>query len=229
MALIKFGMMMTDARGKLGGQVFTKTRSGATIRTKVTPANPNTSAQSLARSRFGLISSEWRLLDEADRATWNSAVSNYSKTNIFGDTYLPSGKNLFVSLNSNLLSVGISSFMTAPLPVSVPSLLLTTAEVVVVDEEINLTYTGSEPGLGYSKVIEATAPFSAGKYNFTGGFARISQWNGTSEPLPTGYYIDYVNKYGNPPPGTKIAFRACVIVNATGQKSPYSEVTTIVV
>lgn len=52
MALIKFGMMMTDARGKLGGHVFTKARNGATIRTKVSPANPQTSAQSLSRSIF---------------------------------------------------------------------------------------------------------------------------------------------------------------------------------
>lgn len=45
MAKIKFGMMMTDARGKLGGQVFSKNRSGSYVRTKVTPVNPQTTTQ----------------------------------------------------------------------------------------------------------------------------------------------------------------------------------------
>ena len=34
MAKIKFGAMMVDASGKLGGQVFAKNRGGAYIRTK---------------------------------------------------------------------------------------------------------------------------------------------------------------------------------------------------
>ena len=44
MAKIKFGMMMTDASGKLGGQVFSKNRGGSYVRTKVTPTNPQTAA-----------------------------------------------------------------------------------------------------------------------------------------------------------------------------------------
>ena len=66
MARIKFGMMMTDARGKLGGQVFTKTRSGATVRTKVTPVNLKSSAQALVRNRFGSLSQGWRGLSEEE-------------------------------------------------------------------------------------------------------------------------------------------------------------------
>jgi hypothetical protein len=55
MAKIKFGMMMTDARGKLGGHVFSKNRSGAYVRTKVTPVNGQTTAQTGVRAIFGAI------------------------------------------------------------------------------------------------------------------------------------------------------------------------------
>ena len=98
MARIKFGMMMTDARGKLGGHVFTKARSGATVRTKTSPTNPQTSAQGAVRSTFGALSQSWRNLSEEQRIAWNSKASTVGKTNIFGDSYYPSGKNLYVAM-----------------------------------------------------------------------------------------------------------------------------------
>lgn len=228
MALIKFGMMMTDARGKLGGQVFTKTRSGATVRTKVTPANPQTTAQQAARSILGSLSSAWRGLEESDRLSWNAAVNDYSRTNIFGDSYLPSGKNLFVSLNGNLLNVGKTQLESAPTPAGVPSLLLTSATVDTNAEEIALSYTGSEPGVGFSKVIMATKPFSAGRYNFSGSYVKVASWDGTAEPLPAALYDFYRDKFGVPSTGYKIAFKVFVVNNATGEKSPESGAVAIV-
>ena len=229
MALIKFGMMMTDARGKLGGHVFTKARNGATVRTKVTPINPQTAAQSFARAVFGTVSSAWRDLTEPQRSAWNAAVSDYSRTNIFGDNYLPSGKNLFVQLNCNLLNVGKNLIDNPPAPVAVPSLLLGGVIFDTAVEELVFSYLASEPPAGYTKVIEASRPFSPGKYNFSGSFSKIFSWDGTSEPTPLAAYTDYVSKFGSPNVGLKIAFRTYVIVNATGQKSPYSEFSTIVV
>lgn len=102
MAKIKFGMMMTDARGKLGGQVFSKNRSGAYVRTKVTPVNPKTSYQQENRSLLGQMSAGWSDLKETQRAAWNGAVSDWQKTNIFGDLQKPTGKNLYTSLNKVL-------------------------------------------------------------------------------------------------------------------------------
>ena len=52
MAKIKFGMMMTDASGKLGGQVFSKNRGGSYVRTKSTPVNRQSSAQMNVRGIF---------------------------------------------------------------------------------------------------------------------------------------------------------------------------------
>lgn len=99
MAKIKFGMMMTDARGKLGGQVFSKNRSGSYVRTKVTPVNPRSVYQQGNRSLLGSLSQAWASLDEYQRNQWNNAVSSWQKTNVFGDLQKPTGKNLFTSLN----------------------------------------------------------------------------------------------------------------------------------
>lgn len=94
MSKIKWGAIVVDGRGKLGGHVFTKTKSGATMRTKVTPVNPQTAAQASARSRLGGNSQAWAGLTEDQRSSWNALASETSKTNIFGDQYFPSGKKL---------------------------------------------------------------------------------------------------------------------------------------
>ena len=52
MAIIKFGMMMTDARGKLGGHVLSKNRGGNYVRTNNVPSNPQSNFQTGVRAAF---------------------------------------------------------------------------------------------------------------------------------------------------------------------------------
>lgn len=229
MALIKFGMMMTDARGKLGGQVFTKTRSGATVRTKVTPANPQTVAQQIARSVFGSVSASWRGLDESERLAWNAAVTDWSRTNIFGDSYLPSGKNLFVQVNSNLGNVDETLIDVPAPPEDLPPFIASGTIVDNSEATITPVYSSTIPGIGYHKVIEATRPFSAGRFNFSGAFAKITTWPSGTPPTDLQIYTDYVAKYGSPSIGQKIGFRFYYVNRSTGQKSTPSQSVSIVI
>jgi len=82
---IKFGALVVDGRGKIGGHVASKNRGGAYLRTKVTPVNPQTSFQNAVRNRLTAFAQAWRGLAASQRAAWNSSVSDFSKTDIFGD------------------------------------------------------------------------------------------------------------------------------------------------
>ena len=235
MARIKFGMMMTDARGKLGGQVFTKTRSGATVRTKVTPVNLKSSAQALVRNRFGSLSQGWRGLSESDRRSWNNAVENFKKTNVFGDQYAPSGKNLYQGLNTNILTAGGNVISTPPLPDGFGSFSL---EGFILNKTlgsflIESANEFSSPGT-QQWVIEATQPYSAGRFNFSGSYRVINTIYKTNEDLTdsavTGdLYADYVFKFGHPAIGTKVSVRLSAIDPATGIATPRATLTSIVV
>lgn len=90
----KFGAIIVDGRGKIGGHVASKNRGGAYLRTKVTPANAQTSAQNQVRNLFTSLTQGWRGLTQAQRDAWNAAVLDYSRTDIFGDIRNPSGINL---------------------------------------------------------------------------------------------------------------------------------------
>lgn len=229
MALIKFGMMMSDARGKLGGQVFTKTRSGATVRTKVTPTNPQTAAQQNARAILGNLSASWRTLSEEQRNGWISAVDGFTRTNIFGDTYNPSGKNLFVGLNSNLATVGKPVIETPPVPVELPSYVLESVAISGNTEEIELGFSGTIPNLHFSVVYQASKPSSAGRNNFSGQYATFHSVSTGTAPTPAVLWTAYVAKFGMPTDGAKIAIKTFVLSNTSGQKSVESVGTAIVV
>lgn len=100
MAKVKFGAMVTDARGKLDGIVFTKGRGGAVIRKKVTNVNPNTRKQSLRRSITQLLSKHWsNKLTNAQRKAWSLAAINFPKNDIFGNTKVPTGFGYFMRIN----------------------------------------------------------------------------------------------------------------------------------
>lgn len=223
MAKIKFGAMMVDASGKLGGQVFSKNRGGAYIRTKATPLNPQTTAQMSVRGIFASISSGWSGLTEASRQSFNNLVSSYARTDIFGDLRNPSGKNLFQRLNQNLVISGQAQITVCGQPQEVPFANL--AEVTLNDalSEINVTYTGNTSG---SKVVVwATPPLSAGTSFVKNKLRQITVFNGESGDT-INVAADYIAKFGAFEDGSNIYFGVRVI-NANGQASPLETIKAV--
>lgn len=229
MAKIKFGMMMTDARGKLGGQVFTKTRQGATVRTKVTPANRQSARQGDVRSSFAFISRAWSTDPAVDRDAWNAAVSRFQRTNVFGDKYLPSGKNLFMQLNQNLAVVNTAMETTPPLSSDAPSVQVFIDDIMVGAAGIELGFTLPDAVTADDIIVlEGTAPNNPGRFNFSGQFRLILQAPATTPPTASAITTAYLNKFGSYLAGQKLAFRAYIIKKTTGVASARSTAQAVV-
>lgn len=110
----QFGALVVAGSGKINGWVASRNRGGAYFRTKVTPINPSTAAQQNARGILGSLSTQWSQLTEAQRLSFNNAVADFATTDIFGDIRNPSGINLFVKLNTNLINTGQAPITAAP-------------------------------------------------------------------------------------------------------------------
>ena len=228
MARVKFGAMMVDARGKLGGHVFTKARSGATIRTKVTPVNGQTVAQGIVRNNLSTISQKWRTLSEEQRIAWNNLAASTGRTNVFGDTYYPSGKNLFTSVNINILNSGNDIIENAPGKVGLPLFTMAQPTVSVADGiTLDLAYSGN-PQACYV-LVSASRPSSSGVFNFSGKHFQISVFPLIGTISPQQLYGEYVAKFGAPAVGQKISFTCRIVNSVTGQVSALQTQQTIVV
>ena len=216
MAKIKFGMMMTDASGKLGGQVFSKNRGGAYVRTKVTPTNPQTSAQSTIRGIFASISSRWSSLTDAQRASFNGFVQAYARTDIFGDLRNPSGKSLFQRLNQNLEISGQTQTDICNSPVEVPFANLYSAGAVISSTTFKVDYAGNLTGAKI--VVWATPQMSQGTKFVKNQLRQLEVFTGVNADM-VDIWSSYVAKFGTPVIGANISV-AVRVINANGQASP---------
>lgn len=224
----KFGAIVVDGRGKLGGHVFSKNKGGAYVRTKVVPSNPQTTSQSAMRAALTLLSQGWRALTVDQRNSWNSAVGNFQKINALGDAHIINGNSLYVGLNLNLLQVAASQITSAPQPTAVGVCGLISVTADVSDGTIECAFAPTVPSVT-AVVVWATAPLSAG-VNSPGSRFRIIG----SLPAATATGEDiaalYTAKFGSfPPAGSKIFIKFAPVSTTTGIQGGVSVASTIVI
>ena len=213
---MKFGAIITDGRGKIGGHVASKNRGGAYLRTKVTPANAQTSFQNAVRATFTNLAQAWRGLTQAQRDAWNAAVNDFARTNIFGDLINPSGINLYQRLNNNLISIGEAALTNPPLPAAVGACVLTSATNAVGAMTMTLVFDGPVPADTTVKIF-ATAPMSAGKSFVKSEYRQIGTM-AAAAASPYDVKAIYLAKFGTQGEvGQKIFFKLLPVNATTGQ------------
>ena len=105
-ALVLFGGGAADIRGSIGGNVFSRNSSGAYIRNRTKPVNPNTTKQNMVRVLFSTVAQHWRNLSEGDRLTWITLAPTFERLNRLGQSIPLTGFQLFQKCNANLKSCG---------------------------------------------------------------------------------------------------------------------------
>lgn len=213
---VKFGAMVVEGRGKLGGQVASRNRAGAYFRNKVTPVNPGTTSQIGSRNRLTGLSQGWRSLTVAQREQWNQAVGDFAKTDVFGDIRHPSGFNLYQRLNNNLLVVGQSTIDSPPAAGEVESFTSLSVAAESGTQSFSLTFAPAISS-GYSVKVFATAAQSAGK-NFVKSEYRLIGVIDDADTSPVDFLSEYQAKFGDiTADGSKIFVRLVQVNETTGQ------------
>lgn len=225
---MKFGAIVVDGRGKIGGHVASKNRGGAYLRTKVTPSNPNTVAQAAARARITNLSKAFGSLTTAQINAWNSAVDEFAKTDIFGDIKKPSGLNLFVKLNSNLLEAGQSVLNTPPLKEAVAQMLIASVTIGAGGPAYTIMMDDAAIPANHVAVIRASAQVSPGVSNFSGKMRNVIVKSAVDSANQFDIPTEYAAKFGALIPGTKIKTEIYLINTTTGQKGAISSSEDIV-
>lgn len=192
---MKWGALVVDGRNKIGGQVASKNRHGAYLRTKVTPVNRQSVAQTGIRSRLSNISKYWKQLTQVQRDAWNAAVSSYKKTDIFGDIQNPAGFNLFQKLNNNILILGGTIASTPPLVAKLDQISVPVLTYTVGTPALSIASTVVS-GTDHGYKLYATAPQSAGK-GFVKSEYRLIDSASTAFSATANILTKYTAVFGN--------------------------------
>jgi hypothetical protein len=226
MAKLVFGPIVSDARNKQGGTVFTKTRFGSMARRKVSPVQPRTSYQMNVRAGFTALSKLWSdATMDANRAAWITLADSYPVKDIFGQTQRLTGHQLFLELNRNLQAVGVATpLLVAPttLACGYPGPLAAAHDGPPVTSFIIDPATLATASESY--IVSATPGISPGRGGAGARFRQILAAAG-----PGAHDLDiltaYTAKFGTPITARQIFIRLKYVTTATGAASLPSEVS----
>lgn len=231
---IQWGMMMVDGRGKLGGQVASKNRAGAYVRTKVTPDNPQTHSQSVVRSIFSILSKKWsESLTDVQRKQWNTGASSgeFAKTDVFGNSRNPSGFNLFVGMNSLQQATGGRQIITPPRKALFLEVKNFSMVAVASDEDMltgNFEIEAGDIPANTKLQVQATTPVSAGKQFVKNLYRDIVTIPVNTNNITINLTPPYTDKFGDfvDAAGKQVFVRVRQVLD--GQATPWVSVGAII-
>lgn len=204
-----------DARGKEGGRVFSKNKTGNYSKRKTTGTNPNSPAQAAVRASLTYLSNRWRALTQVQRDGWSSLANQISTTNIFGDAFKYTGMNVYVKLNRNLASIGEAYIETAPSAGAATGILITDLDADTTGGGLDVSLSAAVP-VGSALTLSASKAQSAGVTTPKGGYRRI-QIIQNADGAAVDVSAAYIAAYGAlPPVGQKVFVRGHVVVKASG-------------
>lgn len=216
MAKILYSALVSDMRNKLNGSVMSKNRYGSYVRNKVTPTNPQTTAQVAARNRLATWSQAWRGITQPQRNGWISGASNFPIIDIFGNSKILAGNALFTQLNVNLALIAASSIDDLPTPVAIPAITSISITAASGTPTLSLVFAPSPVAAGFKMIVEATPPIPPSQLFVKNKF-RVIATIASAATTPFNALTSYSAKFGNPVIGLVIYVRVRMVSSTTGQ------------
>lgn len=177
--------------GSQADTTASRNRYGQYNRTRRTPVNPNTAAQSAARSRLTDLSRAWSGLDETDRLAWAAFAEAHPRTDSLGQSNVLTGHQAYVSVNCARMAAGLD-------PVDVPTgatETVTACTVELADDGFDVAFAPSPVPSDHKLVIEASGPVSPGR-SYNGDYRFVASVDAAAT-TPQDVLTDWEAKFGS--------------------------------
>ena len=211
--------LLTQASGSIGGATASSNRGGNYFRARVAPVQPRSEAQQAVRARLSALSSKWRTLTPSQIAGWNSLASTVTLHDALGNSYKPTGAQLFTGNNCNLDDVGQPAIEDAPasaptLPDITPVTAVGGAAPTTLQVSVGLTAAPT----GNSFLIKATPQLSPGVSYIGQSRFRILQFFNATDYNTLDCSEAYETLFGDIVLGSSISVSVEMVNLATGFK-----------
>lgn len=204
--------------GSVAGQTASRNRFGQYLRTRATPVNPNTTAQSTVRAGFADSAALWRTLSAARQAAWNYLALANPRTDSLGQQITLSGFQMFVGVAALMMGIGQSPVLDAPLGSGIG------APVITVDDNslagpMALAFDPDPVPTAHNWAYYSSPPVSLGT-TFNGDYRFINVLNaGVAGPRTLN--TDLALKWGTLQAGQRFFLRS-KLVAVTGTNAGWS-------
>ena len=218
MALIKFGAVIVDSRGSVGGMTFKGTRAGPVIQRKSVPTSTLNHLTAINRSRLKDLSQDWfHNLDVGQRDDWRALAAANPVPNTWGDEFPLSGIAMFIRVNLTLYSVGEIKIFDAPANQVVTPLASVTLSVTA-PATATVAFTATPTVSNHLLLINATLKLSPGINNFTDRFFFLDH-GAAAETSPFDIAAAWADHVGDFKAGAEYAVQATLVNITNGARA----------
>jgi hypothetical protein len=224
MASVKYGSIITDIKGKLGGNVYQGGPYGPIIRSNFKGSTAKNYVPTSTNLELNSLAIAWNSLTIDDKNTWSTNSYLYPVKDKFGNNITLSGYACFVMLNYPLLVLNASLNTQCPTPQGIPDTYSFAPTISVSSMEFLTNCTPNTTTANTGIIITAYEPF---KNDIARGFfrrlrARVRAF--ISSLVTPDIYSDYDEQmYGKLKPeaiGLFVPFSWQVVNIHTGEKAP---------
>lgn len=204
MVQVKYGVIITELKGKMGGTVFQAGNNSQIMRSKGYRKGTSSEARQNANRQMVSQAQRWRTLSDSDRANWESNKASWVFYDKFGAPYTGSGYQVFVAYNTLLLSTGQSTTDTYDGTINWETIALGTVEYSLTTG----IYIGWGSFTSQSQLVQLfmSAPGSQGKSTNNAKY-RLIETENSSLVVKFSDTASYESLYGVPVLGSKIAVK----------------------
>jgi hypothetical protein len=192
----------SEIRGSVNGVTYARNRFGLYVRSKASPVQPRTPAQTARRAQLTVLSQRWRTLSESDRAEWRALAEELTRSDTLGLTYRLSGLQAYLQINLWRALLGLTPQDNPPPQLAAPS-PVSISNVNYIDDQDKLEIEFTPAPYAGALAIWATAPFSRG-INFVApsryrivAIRKPSNFGG-NVTSPQNIATEYATKFGIP-------------------------------
>lgn len=173
MALILLGPNVAVMAGSIGGTTYARNRYGSYARNRTKPVDPGTTSQNAYRTRVSNAVAAWQALTAAQRTLFNNKAKTTVLQNRIGQSFHPSGINLYIR-TYNLLDIAGLTQVTTP-PVSPIVQDPTSAALYLVDPGFTYTCDHNQLEAGCKVLIWFEYNLTNSTYFYKGPYSTLSQ------------------------------------------------------
>jgi hypothetical protein len=224
MAVIQFGAIVTNAKGKIGGHYLSNSLGGATIL-----SNPKVNKGAYAKGSAGvsgstynrsqvsstllLVVKSWKNVSAANKLAWQAAAPNFPTVNKLGQPVKPSAYHCYVHINY-MYYLNHGTLLSSPPAVQVgvlpPVFTITTLSSAA--QVINIS-----PAIpsGYNGYIKATRSLSPGVKPTASDFTTVDYASAATTGSLT-ITTQYNARFGAPVTGNMVWFQMHLSSLVTG-------------
>lgn len=225
------GVGVTDGRGSIGTDVYSRNRGGAYSRNRTTPVDTPSFNRAFVRATISMLSVYWQGLDEFERDLWNRNCYSIKKTNVLSNEYALSGFNWFCQVNFIRVIGSFTIQLTPPEDIHpLPISRITLVDAAIGNINMNILFAdGTFTSGSDDYVIIASAPAVSPGINFKRtGYKWIVGIPPGEDCSHAQLWDIYTGDFGIPPIGSKIFFQIYGVNYTSGRKTPKVYVSGVV-